>query len=63
MGFLACLLGVMAWVLWRQAHQPLAPLGLVCWAAALYVAGWLLYTLWEEAGLPLPSRRGRGRIS
>jgi hypothetical protein len=49
---MAALLGFEAALLWNLAHQPLTPLGLVCWAMALYTLGWTLYTLWEQATTP-----------
>ncbi len=58
MWFLAVLLGVQAAVLWRLAHQPLTPLGLVCWAIALYSTGWILYSVGELA-TSLHRRRDR----
>ena len=47
MRFLAVLLGIQAAILWRLAHQPLTPLGLLCWALALYSLGWILDRLRE----------------
>ncbi len=49
MRFLAVLLTVQAAILWHLAHQPLTPLGVACWALALYTLGWQLYSLWERA--------------
>ncbi len=56
MRFLAVLLGIEAAILWRLAHQPLTPLGLLCWALALYTLGWTLYSLWEQATTPAKRR-------
>jgi hypothetical protein len=49
---MAVLLGFEAALTWNLAHQPLTPLGLVCWAIALYTLGWTLYSLWEQAITP-----------
>jgi hypothetical protein len=59
MRFLAVLLGIEAAILWDLAHQPLTPLGLLCWALALYSLGWILYSLRELATRP---RNRRDRI-
>ncbi len=56
MRFLAVLLGIEAAILWRLAHQPLTPLGLACWAMALYTIGWTLYSLWELTTSPRKHR-------
>jgi hypothetical protein len=56
MRFLAVLLGIEAAILWRLVHQPLTPLGLLCWALALYSLGWTLYSLWELATSPRKHR-------
>jgi len=51
-GIPLALLAVQSAILWHLAHQPLTPLGVVCWAIALYSAGWTLYSLWELATSP-----------
>jgi hypothetical protein len=53
---MAVLLGFEAALTWNLAHQPLTPLGLVCWAMALYTLGWTLYSLWELAANPRKHR-------
>jgi hypothetical protein len=50
--FLAVLLIVQAVLLWRLAHRPLTPMGLVGWAIALHTLGWQLYSLYELATSP-----------
>jgi len=59
MRFLAVLLGIQAAIMWRLVHQPLSPLGLVCWVIVLYSVGWTLYSVWELASSP---RKRRNRI-
>jgi hypothetical protein len=61
MRFLAVLLGIEAAILWRLAHQPLTLAGLLCWALALYSAGWILYSLWELTTTPRKRRAGNDR--
>jgi hypothetical protein len=61
MRFLAVLLGIEAATLWNLAYQPLTPLGLACWALALYTLGWTLYSLWEQATTPAKHRHTNHR--
>ena len=56
MRVLAVLLGIEAAILWRLVHQPPTPLGLLCWALALYSLGWTLYSLWELTTSPRKPR-------
>jgi len=61
MRFLAVLLGIQAAIIWRLVHQPLTPLGLLCWTLALYSLGWTLYSLWEQATTPAKRRHTNRR--
>jgi len=58
---LAVLLGIEAAIIWRLVHQPLTPLGLLCWALALYSLGWTLYSLWELTTSPRRRSAGNDR--
>jgi len=45
--FLLLLLAVEAGYCWQLALQPFGLIVLLCWAVAVYAAGWTLYSLWE----------------